>query len=188
MLDCAGVDVSLLVSLVSVATTVVIGLAAICIARRLARDAEESLRSSTKITARTTGQVLRSIHYAQRPDDDEIINVGAPYWIMKQTEYLIEPGGSVELEVLQQAPDSNPLYSPGESIVRPGWVVLTPYGRIFRTTAKHQELAGGHYSWSVKYPTDFVDAQSSEEGLYTVECSVPDRNYKRLFTSFFVLK
>jgi hypothetical protein len=177
-------ELSTSISIASFALSVV----AIVVTIWLARLAEKSLRKSTKITAYATGQVLRSLHYSQRPDDDEIINVSAPYWGMKPTEYLIEPGGSVELEVLQQATDPNPLYSPEESIVDPGWVVLTPYGRIFKATAKHQELAGGRYLWSVKFPTDFVDAQSSDEGLYTVECSVPDRNYKRLFTSFFVLK
>lgn len=162
---------------------------AIRVTRDLAQRADESLRKATKVGALTTGQVLRSIQYAQRPDDDEIINVGAPYWGMKQKGYLIKPGGTVELEMVQEATDPNPLYSPEENIVDPDWVVLTPYGRIFRATAKHQELsATRHYSWSVKYPTDFVDAESSEEGFYVVECSVPDRNYKRLFTSFFVLK
>lgn len=180
-------DSSLAVSLVSVAVTVVIGLAAICIAWRLSQKAEESLRKSTKVAALTTGQVLRSVHYSQQPDYDEIIEAGWPYWDVVQSANIIEPGATIALVAQQVASGSGPLYSPEDKIIDPRWVVVSPSGRSFHTTVKREFLDDHHCRWGVAYPNDFPDATSDEEGLYTVDCFIPERVYGRLFSSFFVL-
>jgi hypothetical protein len=174
-------------NIASLVATVAVGIAAICITFGLSRKAEESLRKSTKVAALATAQVLRSIHRGQQPKEDEIANAGAPYWKITQAVYLIERGGAIELKVHQSASDSNPLYRPEDTVANPDFMVVTPTGRNFKTTARPHRLDNFDCSWWVKYPRDFPDATSDEEGLYLVECSVPDENYARLFAAFAVL-
>lgn len=174
---------SFIIAVVSLAVSLV----AICVSIWLAWRASESLRKSTKVAALTTGQVLRSVHYSQRPDYDKIIEGGWPYWEFTLTANIIKPGGTIEMEAQQVASGPGPLYSPEATITDPLWVVVPPSGKSFKAKPKHQLLDEFRCHWRVKYPADFTDATSDEEGLYTVDCFIPEEVYGRLFSSFFVL-
>ncbi len=160
-------DVSLVVSLVSVAATVLIGMAAIWIACRLSKRAEESLRKSTEIVALSAAQVLRRLHYSSLPDPQEIYDLGVDYWGLTQTAHRLKPDGTVELVATQGATGSTPLYTPEGKITDPEWIVSTPSGKTLKATVPHERLSDRKYTWRVNYPKDFAGANSVlEQGLY----------------------
>jgi len=192
------VDWSLILSATSVAVTILVAVWAVKVTRKMGREAEDSLRDTTRVAILTSNQILRHLSESKRPNIDDIVEVGADIWGCRPIPLLIEPGQCVSL-VAEIVGTSSPLFGYSYDAPDLRCIVVAPSSQRTAATAKNPNYNGEpSCEWRVRFPDDFTEigsaragspADTSDEGIYRVSWNIDDANYgNELPDSFVVLK